>query len=481
VPGMLCVALFVAVVLAASPAASESAKEERSTGEADTGMDHVPGERVFDRDTAVFEDKPGPQRRKLGPASGRLVIPEPWVIVPERFRVGSHELELHLLGYIKLDGLHDFEANGLGVGFPNEFLPAQIPPKGSLAARNRGRWGFTANSSRLEIGVGTTTPLGKAGGLLDFDFIRTLSGRPAFQLRQLYATLGPLRVGQSWTTFLNVESIPSTLDYQGPNAIPEVWQPLVRWTQPLAVGPLREYSLAKEFEFVVAAEEADPQLTLPVGVSSRDDVPDIVANLRWRRERSSVWVAGIYRRFEARGAGVDASANGWGLQLTGNIEVDPFPYLQFGVLYGKGLGRYFNDTGGLDVDGWVSPSGDLDLFSGFGAWIGIQYWWTAPLRSTFTYSYVHLGDSDLRALSAANPNGIYRKAHYASANLVYSPIPPLDIGVEYLFGWRGTVDGRSGYDQRIQLSLILHFASGEVARGKRSLTDRLLGREPEAN
>ena len=47
-------------------------------------------------------------------------------------------------------------------------------------------------------------------------------------------------------------------------------------------------------------------------------------------------------------------------------------------------------------------------------------------------------------------NGIFHESHYASANLIYSPIPPLDVGIEYLFGYRRTTDGRSGIDNRIR-------------------------------
>ena len=54
---------------------------------------------------------------------------------------------------------------------------------------------------------------------------------------------------------------------------------------------------------------------------------------------------------------------------------------------------------------------------------------------------------------------------------------PLDIGIEYLFGNRINNDGSSGYDNRVQVSLILHFGSGPQARSGSSLIDRLLGRE----
>ena len=425
----------------------------------------------------LLEDAPAPRRRRrLGGSLSRETIPEPWVLVPHRYEAGSRALFLHVLGYIKLDGMHDFEVNGLGVGFPNEFLPSQIPPRGSPDAARKGRSGVTVNSSRLELGVHTPTVLGNAGALLDFNFMGNISGRPAFLLRQLYLEVGDLRFGKSWTTFINVDAIPDTLDYEGANSLPEARQPLLRWTQPLGVGPLHGKPIWKELSWVVAAEQPDAQLTLQPGTNVRNKVPDFVMNLEWQRGGSSVWLSGIYRRLEARGNGIEAAKNGWGIQLTGNLEFDPWPYIQFGVIHGKGLARYFNDTMGLGLDGMVTPQGKLKLFSATGAWVGIQHWWIAPLRSTVSYGYLRIGDDALQPLPG-DTNGIFHESHYASANLIYSPIPPLDIGIEYLFGYRRTTDGRSGIDNRIQVSLILHFASGRAARSDRSLLDRLLGRE----
>ena len=228
----------------------------------------------------------------------------------------------------------------------------------------------------------------------------------------------------------------------------------------------------------MAAEQPDNQLTLSPGVQPRNRFPDFVGNLQWRRENSSIWISGLYRRLEARGSNFQAAGNGWGIQFTGNLEFDPLPYIQFGLVYGEGIGRYIQDTEGLDLDGTVSPSGRLELFPALSAWVGVQHWWSMNWRSTVSYGYVRVSNDGI-APSSDDPNGIYQMSHYASANLIYSPLPPLDIGAEYLFGYRRTTDGRHGLDNRLQVSLILHFGSGPEARSGAGLLDRFLGRIPK--
>ena len=301
-------------------------------------------EKIFKRDGALMADAKSPRRRRMGGDINPVTIPNPWILVPDTYQVGSRPFHLFLLGYIKLDGLHDFQANGLGPGFPTHFLSSQIPPRGSPAAAKKGRSGFTVNSSRLQIAGSTPTDLGKVQILFDFNFDANLSGRPAFLVRQFYLDVGQLRFGKAWTTFINVDAIPETLDYEGANSLPEVRQGLIRWTQPLGIGRLASIPLVKDLSLVFAAEQADSQLTLAPGIQPRNRFPDFMMNLEWQRGNSSVWLAGLYRRLEASGRNLEVAGNAWGIQLTGNLEFDPAPYFQFGFIYGVGVSSYVQDT-----------------------------------------------------------------------------------------------------------------------------------------
>jgi len=97
------------------------------------------------------------------------------------------------------------------------------------------------------------------------------------------------------------------------------------------------------------------------------------------------------------------------------------------------------------------------------AWLGTenpqaggQHWWSKSLRSSATYGLVRL-DSDFDL--CPNPAGTYKQTQYASMNLAWSPWPPFDVGLEYMFGHRTVtnstaVDGSTtGQNHRVQFSM----------------------------
>ena len=66
-----------------------------------------------------------------------------------------------------------------------------------------------------------------------------------------------------------------------------------------------------------------------------------------------------------------------------------------------------------------------------------------------------------------NPVGTYQETYWVSANIIWTPWHPMDVGIEYLFGRRTVtqntaVDGtRSNRDHRLQLTILFKF---EVSR-----------------
>jgi len=125
-------------------------------------------------------------------------------------------------GDVQMDIMHDFNALGLGTNFINEFITAEIPAPGTQPARLTNRTGFSINQTQIYAGFWVPTDLGKALVFTNINFEQQIYGPPLFELYLAYAEVGGLRAGKAWSTFSNVPAIPDTLDYEGPNAIPEV-------------------------------------------------------------------------------------------------------------------------------------------------------------------------------------------------------------------------------------------------------------------
>jgi hypothetical protein len=73
------------------------------------------------------------------------------------------------------------------------------------------------------------------------------------------------------------------------------------------------------------------------------------------------------------------------------------------------------------------------------------------LRSSFIWSFVAVDNLDFQLGDA------YRKTSRYSVNLVISPTPRIDCGIEYIYGTRQNLDGLSGNADQVQFVGIFRF------------------------
>ncbi len=169
---------------------------------------------------------------------------------PITFSSGSWQFTLG--GYVKLDLIHDFDANSS----PDSFDPRNIPVDGSKGTNTR----IHARETRFSLGI-----TGPAEGrdlelFLEGDFYGTGN---AFRVRHAYGQYGVLLAGQTWTTVMDERNIPPTIDFETPLAAPFVRQGLLRITT----------GLSQRSDLAFAVEASDPQILIPPGVQGTTERP----------------------------------------------------------------------------------------------------------------------------------------------------------------------------------------------------------------
>ena len=87
-------------------------------------------------------------------------------------------------------------------------------------------------------------------------------------------------------------------------------------------------------------------------------------------------------------------------------------------------------------------TGDLEPLPAAGWYLDYEHQWkeweltrVMKLRSSFIWSFVAVDNLDFQLPEA------YRKTNRYSANLVFSPTPRIDSGIEYIYGTRQNLDG----------------------------------------
>ncbi|WP_332774551.1 DcaP family trimeric outer membrane transporter [Polaromonas sp.] len=389
--------------------------------------------------------------------------------IPGSFRLPGSDTSLRLYGFAELNGVHEFKGDNSGNDY-STFAP-YAPINGSTT--RTGQTYLHARTSRIGIEASTPTPYGPLAVKVEGDFnneprtgnsavygtvgniyTQQASNSYNFRLRHAYGQFGGLLVGQTWSTFMDVDNSPETVDFNGPIGSTFIRQPQVRYA----------YNTKDMGTFTVAAENSasyvldNTGVVTPAGFSR---VPDFIA--RW--DKSFGWGAmslrGVSHELRINdGAGVNVSRRGSGLGATALVKMrDAKDFASFALTYGKGIGRYLNYIEGAIHD---PAANDILLEKALGVVVGYQYKASDTLRANFVLGWQKNYDNAYTAFARANgldtgQFGINRSVYQAHLGFIYNPIKNVDFGAEYVFGQRKTLSGQKGDLSRVNLSAKYYF------------------------
>ena len=384
-------------------------------------------------------------------------------------------------------------------------LKGRTPGSAQFLAREQGDevLNWQASQSKLSVETRTPTSWGEARSFLEFDFAGGVAAgsRPGSaaqslipRLRYAYGTLGGLLFGQANSNFNDSDAGLETLDFggliggSGPARTPQL-----RYTTPLAgwglPGALSFSAEQPETEIwapglgVFGANASGTTGTIPGGVGNplKNSAPDLVAAWYIPQPWGHVDFAAVVRpalRVEsAFGAGIDKTYVGYGLNFSGDVKPRWFgwnnDYFVWGFVVGEAMGRYLYAGGGSST-GLVSNITAATLTAGttivkptrgFSGRLGYQHRWTPQLRSNAGVGYWRLDVPGLNgvvcpaASRGAATGGCNQNEELAMgvANLIWSPVSFVDIGLEYLYGRRETTSGAHGDEHVIESRFRIRF------------------------
>ena len=185
------------------------------------------------------------------------------------FAIPNTPARLKVDGYAKLDTIIDARPSGNPDVFNVGSIPINLPGPQRVANTN-----IHGRQTRVQLDFRSPTDLGaEFRAFAEIDFFGS-SGPVDPRMRHFFGQVKNLLLGQTWTTFTDVDAFPDELDLGGPAGITLLRQAQIRYTHPVAKGQ----SLALGIE--QAAVQA-PQITS--AGSAYTPAPDFV--LRYRFER----------------------------------------------------------------------------------------------------------------------------------------------------------------------------------------------------
>jgi hypothetical protein len=338
------------------------------------------------------------------------------------FNVGQSTLKFG--GYVKVDLIHDFDR----IGSTDSFDPRTIDTSDLPGENTR----MHARETRLNMDLRTPTDMGELKTYIEGDFF---GDGNSFRLRHAYGQLGPVLAGQTWSTFMDEDAMPSTLDFESPIEFPLSRQAQVRYTQTYENGNSASISL----------EDPNNDLVSPPGVPGvvESSIPDVDARVRLNNDRGHVQLGlfGGLTKFRPD-AGASDSVSLWGVNLSAKERTWGTDFAIVQLTYGDGVGRF---RGGVTAA--PDSNGNLEAVR-TSAWMAsYQHNWSDKYRSTVVYS---AGRGDLPGGAPPDAN---EELTYFAANLIWQFCNRAWVGIEYLHGTRDTFDGSDGAADRLQMSM----------------------------
>lgn len=352
-------------------------------------------------------------------------------------RTSDGSAELRVLGSIRLTAVYDF--NGLQ---NTSFFNTYAIPVGDANVSER-RFRMTAEETRLGLEVTRKTDLGDIFVKVETDF---LGESGTLRLRHAYGTFVQFLFGQTWSTFGDVNSLPLTVDLDGPNSSVSVRTVQIRYSG----------RIDSALTWGAAVESPGLEATIPdsLGIEpSFQSFPDFIARIRQDGRWGHVQLAGVLRSITVRDTSgeLDALA-GIGFLLSGRFRLggDTPHRILYQLVAGKGISRFITALSGEGLDLVYNPATQsVDLTSSVGTYVSYARQWSPSLLSYFTAGWISLGNIQDR------PDDAFKQSSYVSGNLFWDPSPGLRIGGEYAWGRRMNKDGQTGTANR--LSLILRY------------------------
>lgn len=344
---------------------------------------------------------------------------------PGSFRIpGTRDISLAIGGFVKAVAIYDTKAEAMGA----DFLPATL---GTRRADKDGGFSIDATITRLFLDARAPTPFGQLRGYVEGDLNNSNDGSLGLKLRHAYGSwktdYGTLTAGHTWSTLMDLKILPEGLTEPTVSGAIFMRQPQIRWSQPLG----SQFTLHAAVEDPSSSDVFSDQPTL-----GKTKYPDGVLGLEY--DHNGIWhlrVNSILRNIEVDlPSGSDDSELGWGVTLTGHLNLFDRDRLRFGGAYGKGLGRYLLGIRSIDGSA-VDPATDrLRLRNNWGALVSYEHRWTDKFRSTAMFGYARSNPLTWQ------PAGTFMSSTYAAANLMWQVLPYLTLGFEYGYGRRENKD-----------------------------------------
>lgn len=361
---------------------------------------------------------------------------------PGWFTLPDGQTQVKLYGSIRADGTYDFK--GTSGDTTNINNPTNKVPLNSANA-TEDALNVSAATTRFGLDFVRPTSLGELTGKIEADFAGSsaTNGNGSLRVRHAYMSLGKWLVGQTTSPFVNTETAPETVDFNGPMGYGSTRTVQARYTQPIDAN--QKVLVALEGGDVDNITTGNTAVTATGTTSSGGNrLPALTARYDFKTADNKFLgqVHGLLH--ENRVSSNDSNDEeelGWGIGLGAKYSLTPQDTLFANYYHVKGDSRYLlygNAAYAVskNTDGSYNVS-ESEFNSGL---VGYSRKWSPEWRSTIAAGGIWYNDDNAYAdfARATNSTALNKTLYNIIVNSFYSPTKSVDLGVEYTYGQRET-------------------------------------------
>ena len=340
--------------------------------------------------------------------------------------------EFNLYGNVRLDA--SYQVEGGAKDMPYNQING-VPLEGNNEQSDRLR----STLSATRIGLDFKSPVGDqhVKGKIEVDFLGG-ANLDNLRIRHAYLNYGNWLIGQSWSNFATPDYIPETIDALAYVGASIKRTPQVRYT----------HKFTPNTNLVAAVED-------PKDASMSQRMPAFTGRLN-HKFNDALSVSGRAMAHEKRIQNQEEWA--YGVGVGAKFDITPVTSVKADYYHVKGDSSFVSFTNpGVVATGTSIEQSEFDSIT-----VGLTQKFNDKLRGTLAYGYMTFDKNQDYLDAVADDTKINKNLWQAWGNLFYSPVQPVSLGVEYVYGEREAFapaanGSKKGEDNRVNLVAIYNF------------------------
>lgn len=338
-------------------------------------------------------------------------------------------------GIVRLDGVFDFDDTSARGRTGNQInrVPFHTAAVGSSSD-------FTIAASRIGINIKNLAGREDVTGKFEGDFwVDHGKGDGRLRIRHAYVAFDDWLLGQTWSLMSNVETITESVDYTQFLGVSTTRVPQVRYD--LALNATNKLQVALEY-----------------GGDRTSAFPALSGKYSYRDQNLYAMAQGFINEKQAQVENDHIEAISWGVGAGFRYKFNPQQSIQGNYYHIKGDQKFVSYTVQNSSADGAAWGGDFsvntaksDLFlSEYDVFtVGYSHQFDEAWRANFASSMIKY--DHYHAYAKANPTANKQLIDHA-INLFYTPVPHVDLGVEYHLGERENFKGDNADISRVNVS-----------------------------